>query len=179
MSAATSLLSGPIVSPINGHSYYITSATTWNDAQNLALSIAGNLATVRSVEENNWIYSTFTGFGGENYAFWIGLNDRVQEGQFVWISGESSAFVNWGPGSPDNNGPLMDEDFVHIIPSITANAGRWGDLSSDAAGYRGGSEPSWDSVGLKFSGVIEVIPEPSVSIFSGLAIFAVTLKRRR
>ena len=45
-------------------------------------------------------------------SFWIGINDRANEGTFVYESDASSLkYVNWGPGEPNNHG--SGEDCVH------------------------------------------------------------------
>ncbi|XP_060599088.1 macrophage mannose receptor 1-like [Ruditapes philippinarum] len=40
---------------------------------------------------------------GEKDIFWLGLNDRDNEGQFVWhMSGKSPSFTDWYQKEPDN-----------------------------------------------------------------------------
>ena len=44
-------------------------------------------------------------------SFWIGINDRVSEGTFVYESdGVSLKYFNFGPGEPNN---LNNEDCTH------------------------------------------------------------------
>ena len=57
---------------------------------------------------------------------WIGLNDRLKEGQYVWSDGttfNSSVFNNWANGQPDNH---RNEDCVETMH------GKWNDQSCSA-----------------------------------------------
>lgn len=50
------------------------------------------------------MYSTlsFHYIPGSN-AYYIGVNDIVNEGEFVWISsGQNATYLNWGPDQPNN-----------------------------------------------------------------------------
>ena len=82
-------------SPANGHVYTLSPEMTWHEAEAFAVGLGGNLATVRSQFEHDWLLSIF-GF----QELWIGLNDEAVEGSFVWSSGESVTFTNWAPGEP-------------------------------------------------------------------------------
>ncbi|MDB9454684.1 lectin-like protein, partial [Dolichospermum circinale CS-541/06] len=82
----------------NGSIYLLTNWGTWQQAQAQAQSLGGNLVTINSQAEQNWLVSTF----GGNEKLWIGLTDEVTEGQYKWASGETSTYTNWFPGQPDN-----------------------------------------------------------------------------
>ena len=50
-----------------------------------------------------------------NEYYWIGLNDRRSESQFVWSDGTSynaSVYSNWKPGEPNDAG--ASEDCVEL-----------------------------------------------------------------
>jgi hypothetical protein len=55
-----------------------------------------------------------------NERWWIGLDDRTEEGKLRWLTGKSS-FVNWERGEPDNAG--CNQDCV----VIDVEDGRWND----------------------------------------------------
>ena len=58
-----------------------------------------------------------------NQRYWIGLNDRRSESQFVWSDGTSynaSVYSNWHLGQPDDYG--AGEDCVELRGS------RWNDF---------------------------------------------------
>ncbi|KAJ7377481.1 chromatin-modulating protein mrc1 [Desmophyllum pertusum] len=61
-------------------------------------------------------------------SIWIGLNDRLNEGQFVWSDGtpfNSSIYNNWNDGEPDNNG----DDCVELYNN------RWNDVPCSSTYY--------------------------------------------
>ncbi|MFM6090386.1 MAG: lectin-like protein, partial [Dolichospermum sp.] len=103
----------------NGSQYTLTSYGTWQQAQSQALSLGGNLVTINTAAEQDWLVSTF----GGNEQLWIGLTDEVTEGQFNWVSNETSTYTNWFPGQPDNGGP-QGEDYVVMN---FGSAGKWND----------------------------------------------------
>ncbi len=89
----------------NGSKYLVTGAGTWEQAQAQAVSLGGNLVTINSQAEQDFLVSKF----GGSEQFWTGLTDKVTEGQFQWINGETSTYTNWNTGQPDNAG---NEDYV-------------------------------------------------------------------
>eukprot|EP00484_Ammonia_sp_Unknown_P009443 CAMPEP_0197073404 /NCGR_PEP_ID=MMETSP1384-20130603/210590_1 /TAXON_ID=29189 /ORGANISM="Ammonia sp." /LENGTH=661 /DNA_ID=CAMNT_0042512241 /DNA_START=579 /DNA_END=2564 /DNA_ORIENTATION=- len=94
-------------------------SNTWADAETWCNSHYGtNLASIHSMEdfeEAALITSIF------NDDCWIGMNDRVDEGTFVWTDGTSWDFATdlsggvypWSADQPDNT--LGDEDCVEIL----------------------------------------------------------------
>ncbi|KAH3821446.1 hypothetical protein DPMN_123210 [Dreissena polymorpha] len=62
---------------------------------------------------------------------WIGLNDRKNEGQFVWTDGQAVNYANWLPGHVTHG---SDEDCVALLPS---NNGSWDDFSCGTSGFLG------------------------------------------
>ncbi|MBF2073641.1 MAG: DUF4347 domain-containing protein [Synechococcales cyanobacterium C42_A2020_086] len=93
----------------NGNEYLLTDPNLdWDQAQAAAQRLGGNLVTINDAEEEAWLQQTF----GTQERFWIGLNDRDNEGQFRWVSGEPITYTNWQPGAPiDLKGR---RDFVHM-----------------------------------------------------------------
>jgi len=129
-SSSAQIAAGPITNSNNGHHYYLLFGTNWNAAEAQAVSLGGHLATIRSADENAWIYSTFVPyFGTED--FFIGLTDRAQEGTFTWVSGETNRYRNWASGEPNNAGG--NEDRV----AMRAENGRWNDVPGTANGHHG------------------------------------------
>ena len=89
----------------NGSIYRLTTAATWQQAQSQAQSLGGNLVTINNQAEQDWLVGTF----GGSEQLWIGFTDEVTEGEFKWVSGETSTYTNWFPGEPNNAG---NEDYV-------------------------------------------------------------------
>lgn len=155
------------VNPANGNTYHLLSESTWQAAQNEALSLGGNLVTINDSAEQAWVFGTFGSYGNVNRSLWIGLHDSVQEGIFTWVSGETVSYTHWLPGQPDNN-PFGDEDYVHMINTnngFGATPGFWNDLSSPNVHY-----PEFNPL----HGVVEVsiVPESCNAILLIAASFA-------
>ena len=108
-----------VTSPRNGRRYAMTPPMTWTDAQQLAQRHGGQLATVRSAEENAWLVQNF--YSPAFRMFWIGLSDAAEEGRWTWADGEPSGFTNWSSGQPNDAGG--GQDYVGIWNA----AGEWAD----------------------------------------------------
>ena len=152
------VLAGPVTNNANGHAYFLLSDSTWTEAEAKAVELGGHLVTVNDAAENNWVFDTFSFFGGSNRHLWIGLNDAAQEGTFVWSSGEPIGYTDWYPGEPNN---YNNDDYAHIWAPNQPNADRrWNDASVISV----------DEIGRPFCGVVEVgsnAPPPEVQIVSG------------
>ena len=105
-----------VKSSINNSYYATTPQMNWNQAQSYARSIGANLATIRSQTEVQWIDTTF-----KSANFWIGFNDKKEEGKWEWVSGDTSTFTYWGGGQPDNWATIED------VAEVWANSQRWND----------------------------------------------------
>lgn len=129
-SSQPGVLTGPIVNPANGHSYFLLATATWTNSEASAISLGGHLVTINDQAENDWIFSTFSEYGGVHRALWIGFTDQSAEGVFTWVSGETPAFANWSVAQPNNGitasrGP---ESFAHFWPSdFGFPPGTWND----------------------------------------------------
>lgn len=158
----------------NGHTYSLLSNSNWTDAQAKAVSMGGHLVTINDAAENAWAYDAFSNFGGMERNLWIGLNDVAMEGDYVWVSGEISAYRPWAPNQPDNHpfqGP-EGEDYVHLFrPSGGFGPQVWNDAPDIS---------DWTTVGRDHGfqyGLVEVVPEPAS--LAALALGAALLRRRR
>ncbi|MFN7138887.1 MAG: lectin-like protein, partial [Limisphaerales bacterium] len=139
-------LSPPIRNPSNGHTYILLAKATWSESQAEAVSMGGNLATIRNQAEQDWLFQTFGNYGGVNRLLWIGLNDAAVEGHFVWASGEVVNFTHWRNGEPNNaNG---NECFVALFDPTHSEAGQWNDWSNRDT----------SPLGRPMNGVVEIIP---------------------
>lgn len=165
-SAFATIISGPIINPANGNSYYLLEAATWPASQAEAVTLGGNLVTINDQAEQDWLISEFGPIDSDfsPNSFWIGLNDTAEEGSFVWASGEISGYINWFPGEP-SAGAGPNEDYVYV--GRYAN-GQWND-STETAGSNQQPLPR---------GVIEVVvPEPTSALLVALGSLA-ALRRR-
>jgi hypothetical protein len=150
--ADVSTIAGPIVCPVNGHSYYLLSSSTWTEAEAFAQTLGGHLATINDRDEDLWIFNTFPALTGVSQPdLWIGLNDAEVEGTWVWASGEAATNTFWAVGEPNNtpNADPTGEDYAAIRPPGYLPDGSWNDLPTDGGGQIG-----------KVFGVVEVAPKP-------------------
>lgn len=176
----------------NGHTYRLIGEgeessseirrISWLDAEAYAASVGGHLATVDDIGEDQWIRDTFDAkvraFDSVgitiNRSIWLGLNDKDQEGTFVWSSGSTSSYRNWIDGEPagSKTGSSPDEDFTGLLISSDANHGKWHDIIS-VSGYNAGD--------VTF-GLVEInaVPEPTSIAFAAISAAAGwTCHRRR
>lgn len=79
-----------------GHYYGLTqTALSWTDAEAEANSAGGHLVSINSQAEQDFIVATFlNALQDDATPFWIGLTDQVEEGDFVWSSGEALTYTN-------------------------------------------------------------------------------------
>jgi hypothetical protein len=59
------------------HIYLLSNYGNWENAQQQAQSLGGNLVTINDADEQQWLVKTFG-----NQPFWIGLTDKQEEGTF-------------------------------------------------------------------------------------------------
>ena len=112
-------IAGPVTNPANGFIYCLLEKNTWTGSQTSANRLGGNLASIKDTEENRWIADTFSKHVGSERRLWIGLNDRVENGHFTWISGGPVTYFNWYGGEPNSIGT---EHFVYMYKGKWDNA---------------------------------------------------------
>ncbi|KAL9985710.1 hypothetical protein ACROYT_G008146 [Oculina patagonica] len=104
-------------------SFRYSQRLTWVNARAVCLGFGGDLVSIKNEREMEFLKNLSSTY--KYKLFWIGLNDRLKEGQFVWSDGtpfNSSVYNNWDRGQPDNS---RDEDCVelHYIQNT------WNDLA--------------------------------------------------
>ena len=113
-----------LIGDLAGHRYF-KSTTTKNfyQANNEALALGAHLVSINSAAEN-----TFLSAQG---LCWIGLNDLVTEGTFVWTNGDALSYTNWYAGEPNNG---SGNENAGVINYNSTN--KWNDaLESTAYNY--------------------------------------------
>jgi hypothetical protein len=171
MASAAAPVAGPILNTANGHHYYLLGPDTWGGDETSSQALGGTLATVRSSQENTWIYTTFTPTSKGNV--WIGLYDPMQDttsgpahaANFVWASGEQSAYRNWATGEPSNSGGVEWYTTMQYQTFNLLQPQQWND------------GPAFQPQNIIY-GVAEVVPEPASIGIIGLAAGILLCRRR-
>ncbi len=76
---------------------------TWPQAEKRCREMGGILASVKTKKANDFI-DELTG----KKCYWVGGNDRDQEGEWRWMDGSKTTYVNWSWGEPDDGGGAED-----------------------------------------------------------------------
>ena len=131
----------------NGHTYYrsnaavagtaidatVTSfrtatALTAAQAYAVAMDNAGENAAVTTLR-NNYNIAAYGSADASAYDdarnVWIGYTDRVTEGSFKWMNGQTTTYTNWLPGEPNDASGI--EDYVQLI-AFNSYSGKWNDM---------------------------------------------------
>lgn len=61
---------------------------TWRQARREARRLGGDLVTISSQRENNFITRTFSPLAADPCGLWIGLNSSTRPDRFTWSNGE-------------------------------------------------------------------------------------------
>ena len=98
---------------------------TWVDARDYCISRGGDLASIHSASMQVEIKDA--AFDVLFQHWWVGLNDRDEEGVWTWTDGSPLDFEAWNDGEPNDSG---GEDCGHLS---TWGDGGWNDIPcSDA-----------------------------------------------
>ncbi len=117
---------GWTLNPDNCHLYRLTSGPlTIDDARAEAAALGGYLVSILDAEENTFIADNFN--LGVGISSWIGLSDEINEGIWLWDSGEPFDYNDWRVNEPNNGGNgACEEDYVEFYVNASGN---WNDIS--------------------------------------------------
>lgn len=166
-----------VTSPINGHKYTLVDCSSWTDAENQAVALGGNLATVRNEAENDWIYHFALDEKSDCCRLWIGLCRPVGSSGpapgygWTWISGEPVTFTKWASWMDPSHIYVPGDHGLMFIRYYNHNADE--ELSSWAP------ERSYGAQYVMTTGVVEVVPEPSSFLVVGVLLPPVLFAFRR
>ena len=114
----------------SGHTYQlIWSKYGWDDMEAYCESVNGHLACITSAEEDDFLYKYIRKNGINNAVF--GFTDDRHEGEWVWVSGEPTIYVNWAPGEANNE--YGDEHWAHYYEKYPT--GQWNDCQYPGSCY--------------------------------------------
>jgi hypothetical protein len=85
---------------LNGHYYLrVDKGMPWTEAKAYCESQGGHLVTITSKEEQNLVQSLIK--DGKQNQYWLG--GQLALGGWVWVTGETWDYTNWGRGQPDTH----------------------------------------------------------------------------
>ncbi|CAH3127383.1 unnamed protein product [Pocillopora meandrina] len=96
----------------------------WADARASCLSRGGDLVSIVTMKEKNWLNNRLQAVSGWTYSFWLGLNDRDSPKHFYWSDGSPYRLTAWDAGYPTNT-PQTPKACVEI----DTVRGAWRDVS--------------------------------------------------
>jgi len=108
---------------------FFDAGLTWDQARAHAVSLGGDLLTIRSTIEFHAFNSILRTHGTQAY-YWIGGYRIADTGpnQFAWASGEPMHFTGWGYGEPNNMDGIEDRIAHH-------RDGHWNDLPNNPGSW--------------------------------------------
>ncbi|XP_053174058.1 galactose-specific lectin nattectin-like [Scomber japonicus] len=75
----------------------------WADAERTCTSHGGNLASIHSTAERNFIRKLIHIRAKKDKTTWLGGYDKVKVGAWLWSDGSHFDFKGWGVGEPNND----------------------------------------------------------------------------
>ncbi len=93
--------------------YRLGDEVTWAEAEVAceADAVGAHLVTIDNASEGSALLATFA-----VNDYWIGMTDRVTEGAYRNVTGESAPYLPWIPGEPssDDCGQFDDDGLFHL-----------------------------------------------------------------
>ncbi|XP_074538599.1 galactose-specific lectin nattectin-like [Halichoeres trimaculatus] len=99
------------------------SPMVWADAEKHCTTLGANLVSLHSKEQHTFIQNTLMGIAGKLVNIWVGGQDAVKEGVWLWSDGSLFDFNGWSKGEPNNYGRgedcmemnFREKDFINDI----------------------------------------------------------------
>ena len=92
----------------DGFCYTIVEENVWHDAEAACVSGGGHLASIHTAAQAQLVARLCNGAvepTPDNRYCWIGFNDEVTEGAWLWADGSDTVYTNWAAPEPNNHGP--------------------------------------------------------------------------
>ncbi|XP_013880207.1 galactose-specific lectin nattectin isoform X2 [Austrofundulus limnaeus] len=93
--------------PFEGRCYvFLKGEAEWAVAERHCNFLGGNLASISSKKQHDFLREMIFKDTGTNKRTWVGANDAVKEGGWLWSDGTKfdKTYSFWAPGEPDNRG---------------------------------------------------------------------------
>lgn len=87
-----------LMGDFDGSRYYqYSGGATWEAGQNAAVTFGGNLASINSQEENDFLQNNISA------SVWIGGRDENSEDNYEWVDGSPFSYTSWDIGEPNGS----------------------------------------------------------------------------
>lgn len=115
----------PCPAVVNGGRTYLfcTSSVSWTSARDGCAGAGFKLVRIDDAAENSFVNTQSQLLASDNW--WIGYNDRSDEGSWEWVGG-GGGYTHWNGGEPNDGDIWSDEDCGEI-----RGDGSWNDRSCD------------------------------------------------
>jgi hypothetical protein len=126
----------------NGHWYQrFDTSMSWHSAKRYCEDKGGYLATITSLQENQFVYNRLLDASPNKHYCWLGATDELNEGTWRWITGETWDYTHWGTHEPNNSAGI--EDYLMLLSTLDpeGRASFWNDLGSLNTGGCGAGCP--------------------------------------
>ncbi|KAK3106670.1 hypothetical protein FSP39_024902 [Pinctada imbricata] len=97
------------------------SKLTWEESRDYCRALGGDLISIHSQAEQDFVIHTLLNNSARYSGYWIGLNDRARESGHVWSDGTPTDFTTWSPHEPNDYN--HNEDCVQVDMSTR----KWND----------------------------------------------------
>ncbi|XP_051937143.1 galactose-specific lectin nattectin-like [Hippocampus zosterae] len=94
-------------------------------AETVCNILGGNLVSIHNALENEVVRHLIMAETGSFTFTWIGLQDKIQDGEYVWTDGSAFDFEDWGP-----NRPRVDTNDDCVLINFQGES--WTDISCNA-----------------------------------------------
>lgn len=169
----------------NGHAYEVFSVPAginWAEAETLAVSIGGHLASINSQEENEFVFSLVGSVTslwvsdsfGNGIGPWLGgyqtPSSAEPGGGYNWTDNTPFTFANWSAQEPSNF--QGNEDRIHFFGAGSPFGATWNDYPSVPSGTA--QQPKPRAYVVEF-----LIPEPGSAALLLAGVLPLMRRRRR
>ncbi|KAK7093928.1 alpha-N-acetylgalactosamine-specific lectin-like isoform X2 [Littorina saxatilis] len=108
------------------YSFMTSHRREFDAAERECESNLGHLVIIRDAATQDFLYNALRHDLRYNGVVWIGLSDKVNEGQFVWVDGSPAHYTHWASGQPGILGGLEDCVGMNI-----KQQGQWNDYQCE------------------------------------------------
>merc|ERR1719215_1960357 len=92
----------------NCYNYEVLTDTgrNWNDARSACQVLLGDLASINSEEEWQFVKGILTS-SGVTSGVWLGASDSTTEDTWVWTDGSPVTYTDWRSSQPNHDGNCL------------------------------------------------------------------------